>query len=136
MDNLNLLKLTIGGIAISLHEIDKLYADKNLSMDDLYALHDFNAASFGEDTCYDYVSELIDGNHERRIVVFVEPCGDIEKSGKSFAEVITWWRRCFETQPVGWHYCKAGWHLYDMNYLPDDSATVWDVAQDTAREER
>lgn len=95
---------------------------------------DSNLDDFGRDTCCDYVDSLHFEAGRYGVTVFVEPCGDITKWGQSWDAVLEWWIVVFASQPDGWDYCRAGWHLHEVaeRGLLDDPLVVWaddDLAQ-------
>lgn len=95
------------------------------NLDDIRSVLSFHAADFGKDTCYGYIANISIGDGKCAVTIFVKPGLVFKKSGDSLAAVLGWWQKCFETQPNGWDYCQAGWHLFDMEQLPDDVGRVW-----------
>lgn len=92
---------------------------------------DNDLKSFGINTCCDYVDSLRYEDDCFGVTVFVEPCGNITKWGRSWNIILDWWITVFATQPDDWDYCKAGWHLWrlaedDLLDLNDDDASlIW-----------
>jgi len=88
---------------------------------------------FTIDTCCDYVDSLHCDGDNFGVTMFVEPCGNITKLGRSFDEVLDWWIAVFSSQP-DWDYCRAGWHLDNLasrGRLPDNPAGIWHLTTET-----
>lgn len=78
--------------------------------------------------CFDYVDSLSADGDIFQVTVFVEPAGLVTRRGKSWAEVLDWWIKAFDTQPENIHSQIYGWHLmglYQKDFLPDDPADCW-----------
>lgn len=81
-------------------------------------------------TCFDYVAGIVRVGEQYGVTVFIEPAGPVIKVGKSVGEVLEWWERVFDLQPLDLDYTRAGWHLYEQGeHLPEDPADVWRGAE-------
>ena len=107
-----------------------------LDYDDLVKIEHLNQRRVDLDiplphsTCCDYVDSLTCDAGVYTVTMFVEPCGNITKRGKSWPAILDWWIEVFRMQPADWDYCRAGWHLYEISYnkpLPEDPALVWPI---------
>lgn len=87
---------------------------------------DLDGKDLHSDTCLDYVDTISYYDEQYWVIIFVEPVGNIAKSGKSVKEVLNWWLEVFRSQPQHWNYIKAGWHLFRIRHkLPDNPKMVW-----------
>lgn len=86
-----------------------------------------NCAKLPISSCFDYIDSLeIKDNGKYAVTIFVEPAGEVTKTGNSFSEILDWWIGVFESQPEDLDYCGAGWYLSSIqDTLPDNFNEIW-----------
>ena len=82
---------------------------------------------YGEDTCADYFDSIAHDGDLWGVAIFVEPCGNLAKWGKSIRECLEWWDAVFSLQPESLSYIDAGWFLDWLEGVgfPDNPKSVW-----------
>ena len=87
----------------------------------------FNEGDYGQDTCADYFDSIAHKDGLWGVAIFVEPCGNLAKWGKSIMDCLKWWDTVFSLQPEYLSYINAGWFLdwLEGKGFPDDSKKVW-----------
>lgn len=98
-----------------------------ITFNDIYLMREIMQADYGRDTCFDYIEEVGHDGNSYYATVFVEPGGQIKRCAESINAALEWWHIVFSTQPDGWDYIGAGWHLYDNPDIATISADkVWE----------
>ena len=87
----------------------------------------FGEGDYGEDTCADYFDSIAYDGDLWGVAIFVEPCGNLAKWGKTVMECLEWWDAVFSSQPKDMGYCEAGWFLdwLEGDGFPTDPKRVW-----------
>lgn len=88
-----------------------------LDFEEIEALLELGNTDYGENTCFDYIDSIKKIGDKYRVVIFVEPVGNISFAGNNLLKLLKFLKELFLKQPADMSYVDAGYHL--LNFLQE-----------------